>query len=389
MQIQGWVILNFYTALILALLLVFIVKSVHSEAVDRFIQLDVMTLVLLISETVGHIGEIYSDKLLMLTKIGYYIIYILDPADYLFAILYINCWMNQDKDDRVKKVFINAFKLFVIVNFVLVTVSTLFNLKWFYYFDGDSYERGIFFYPRAVMLMVFCLLLSVYSIIYRKEFFPEYRMAIFSLPTLAALGAFLQAVFSDLNITYASIAIGLLLVYFNIQSKDLDIDYLTGTFNRRGLDIRLEESIRSANLNHRCFAAVMLDVDKFKNINDTYGHDEGDYALKKVADILIMVFNSKSVIGRFGGDEFCVITEIRDQTTLDEKIDLVEDELDKWNYKRERPYNLEVSMGQKIYDFKDPMSAKEFQMAIDELMYIQKRKHHLADARRRGKNEAG
>ena len=387
MQIPGWMILNFYTALLLVLLLIFERKTSHTTAGDRFIRIDLMTLILLASETIGHIGELHPEKYLFLTKIGYYVIYALDPADYLFAILYINCWLSDTGRTKGRKTFVRAYWIFVVANLVLITVSTLFNLKWFYYFDGTSYIRGPLFLARAALLMLFCLLLSVYTIIYSGSIYADYRRAIFSLPTLAAIGAFLQVLVPDMNMTYASIAVGLLILFFQLQSKNLDVDYLTGALNRRGLDIRLEEAIKNALAGGRTFSAIMLDLDHFKQINDTYGHIEGDYALKKVAEILFLVFSQHASIGRFGGDEFCVLCDVQGIDKLDEFVDIVEDELDKWNYKKEKPYIIEVSMGSMVYDPSTGMSAKDFQMAIDELMYNQKRDHHLADNRRQGEEQ--
>ena len=156
------------------------------------------------------------------------------------------------------------------------------------------------------------------------------------------------------------------------------VDKLTGLYNRHYMLEQLELS--DANKNDRCVA--IADIDSFKQINDTYGHNEGDYALKIVSNILFKVFSCDSSIGRFGGDEFCVVSCIDSQDELEERLDLVEDELDKWNYKNERPYKLEISMGSMIYNPVNAMTVKQFQIAIDELMYIQKRKHHLADNRR-------
>ena len=387
MQIPGWIILNFYTALLLVLLLIFERKTFHTTAGDRFVSIDLMTLILLASETIGHIGEIYPEKYLFLTRIGYYVIYALDPADYLFAILYINCWLSDTDRTKGRKYFVLSYWIFVVANLVLVTVSTLFDLKWFYYFEGTTYLRGPLFLLRAVLLMLFCLLLSVYTVIYRSSIYADYRKAIFSLPTLAAIGALLQILVPDMNMTYASIAVGLLILFFQLQSKNLDVDYLTGALNRRGLDIRLEEAIKNALTSGRTFSAIMLDLDHFKQINDTYGHIEGDFALKKVAEVLFQVFSQKAFIGRFGGDEFCILTDIQDEHALSDIVDLVEDELDKWNYKKEKPYAIEVSMGSMVYDPSARMSAKQFQMAIDELMYEKKRSHHLADNRRQGEGQ--
>jgi diguanylate cyclase (GGDEF)-like protein len=385
--IPGWIILNFYTALLLVLLLIFQRKTIHTTAADRFVNLDLMTLLLLASETVGHIGEIHPEKYLLFAKIGYYVIYALDPADYLFAILYIDCWMSDTDRKKGNHYFTMAYKVFVVINFALVTVSALFNLKWFYYFDGIQYCRGPLFMVRAVFLLFFCLLLSVYALIYRGNILPDYRRAIFSLPTLAALGALFQIVFTNLNMTYGSIAIGLLILFFQLQSKDLDVDYLTGALNRRGLDIRLEDLVRNAKAGGKSFSAIMMDLDHFKKINDTFGHTEGDYALKKVAEILFEVFPQHASIGRYGGDEFCVLCDIQEETRLAEMVDILEDELDKWNYKKEKPYVIELSLGSMVYDPSGNMSAKDFQMAIDELMYNQKRSHHLKDNRRQGEEK--
>ncbi|WP_292208196.1 GGDEF domain-containing protein [Butyrivibrio sp.] len=340
-----------------------------------------MTLILVIAETIGHIGELYPEKYAIGMKIGYYIIYALDPADYLFAILYINCWLDESKAKCQKEVTY-IYRAFMGINFVLVTVSVLFNLDWFYYFDGINYLRGPFFLVRGILILVFCVLLSVYVILNFNAIYSGYQKPILALPLIALAGGCLQVFFTEMNMTYGSIAIGILILFFYLQSKNLDIDYLTGALNRRGIDIVMENNIKtSLSTGHR-FSAIMLDLDRFKEINDTYGHNEGDYALKIVSTILFKVFSNEAAIGRFGGDEFCVICSIDSQDELEDRIELIDDELDKWNYRGEKPYKLEVSMGSMIYNPAESMSVKQFQIAIDELMYIQKRKHHLADNRR-------
>ncbi len=84
-------------------------------------------------------------------------------------------------------------------------------------------------------------------------------------------------------------------------SYDASHDALTGLYNRGAYEMLL----RSVDLDH--IALIMVDVDSFKTINDTYGHDVGDQVLKRVADILRHSFRSVDVICRIGGDEFIVI----------------------------------------------------------------------------------
>ncbi len=76
------------------------------------------------------------------------------------------------------------------------------------------------------------------------------------------------------------------------------IDELTGLFNRRALDERLKKL-------HGGYALAMVDVDHFKNFNDSYGHDEGDNVLRLVSKILFTHFGKYAF--RYGGEEFCVI----------------------------------------------------------------------------------
>ena len=78
-------------------------------------------------------------------------------------------------------------------------------------------------------------------------------------------------------------------------------DSLTGLFNRSAYDFMRHDLDMSHN------ALLMIDVDKFKSVNDTYGHDVGDEVLKRVAEVLKYCFRSTDLIYRLGGDEFVVI----------------------------------------------------------------------------------
>ncbi|MCP5047272.1 MAG: diguanylate cyclase [bacterium] len=84
-------------------------------------------------------------------------------------------------------------------------------------------------------------------------------------------------------------------------------DYLTGLYNRRyffDLGNKMYENARRGNLD---ITVAMLDIDHFKKINDTYGHDAGDTALKVVANIISNCIRQADLVARFGGEEFCVL----------------------------------------------------------------------------------
>ena len=84
-------------------------------------------------------------------------------------------------------------------------------------------------------------------------------------------------------------------------------DELTGLANRRRLTTELEREIKRSDRHARAFAVLMLDVDRFKHFNDTYGHPAGDAVLKRLAHILRDSAREVDTVARYGGEEFLVI----------------------------------------------------------------------------------
>lgn len=90
--------------------------------------------------------------------------------------------------------------------------------------------------------------------------------------------------------------------------RDLSIrDALTGLYNRRYMEEGLERELDRAQRQHHSVAVVMLDVDRFKQLNDTYGHDAGDTTLKRIADQMKHFRSGSDIICRYGGEEFVLI----------------------------------------------------------------------------------
>jgi diguanylate cyclase (GGDEF)-like protein len=84
-------------------------------------------------------------------------------------------------------------------------------------------------------------------------------------------------------------------------------DALTGCLNRRGFDLQLESDLRVAAESNQPLSLVMVDIDHFKRVNDTYGHAMGDQVLRTLADVLRKEINSRAAAARFGGEEFAII----------------------------------------------------------------------------------
>ncbi len=100
-------------------------------------------------------------------------------------------------------------------------------------------------------------------------------------------------------------------------------DYLTGLYNRRRITELLENEIQRATRYNTAFSVILTDVDHFKDVNDRLGHQAGDEVLTKIADVIRSSVRATDLVGRWGGEEFVIVspqTDIGGSFSLAEKI---------------------------------------------------------------------
>jgi diguanylate cyclase (GGDEF)-like protein len=95
-------------------------------------------------------------------------------------------------------------------------------------------------------------------------------------------------------------------LYAQMQEQALT-DALTGCYNRRSFEMQLDRDLQLATRLGKPLALLMLDLDRFKQLNDTVGHDAGDHALRLLADCFRQELRGVDTAARFGGDEFALI----------------------------------------------------------------------------------
>lgn len=116
--------------------------------------------------------------------------------------------------------------------------------------------------------------------------------------------------------------IGIIIEKYKLRLS-ASIDKLTGTLTRKYLEEALDEQIEVASQTGSKFSLIMYDLDHFKMINDKFGHRTGDYALKRVCDVVMNNLRETDIVGRYGGEEFIVIlpdTGIEDAELVAEKL---------------------------------------------------------------------
>lgn len=133
-----------------------------------------------------------------------------------------------------------------------------------------------------------------------------------------------------------------------LEKKSIS-DELTGIYNRRGFIERVTEQLNDpANLGKRA-VIVYADMNYLKLVNDRFGHDEGDFAIKGVATILKSCFRSSDIVARFGGDEFAAFGFIRGKNFENILRSRMKESTDEFNDTSGKPYLVTASMG--IYEF--------------------------------------
>lgn len=130
--------------------------------------------------------------------------------------------------------------------------------------------------------------------------------------------AFTYLVAIIFNILIAFSYVLMLSERLNTQLQNMaDTDVLTGLLSRRAFIDRMKRILSRAQHNNTALSFLVLDIDNFKNINDTYGHFTGDELLKKYAGIMKGCFRSEDIIGRLGGEEFAIaISNIDNAVTV-------------------------------------------------------------------------
>ncbi len=160
-------------------------------------------------------------------------------------------------------------------------------------------------------------------------------------------------------------------------------DELTGLYNRRGLLSMVTQQYSIAKRIQKTLMLVYVDLDGMKQINDLYGHQEGDNALKDTADILKNAFRETDIIARIGGDEFVVFGMVIEHKGLNIVTSRINEKLERnvgeYVARSAKPYTLSLSNGIAFADTEKPFSFDSMLSEADQNMYLQKQKKKGSD----------
>ncbi|GAC1478181.1 MAG: sensor domain-containing diguanylate cyclase [Acidimicrobiales bacterium] len=147
-------------------------------------------------------------------------------------------------------------------------------------------------------------------------------------------------------------------------------DELTGLSNRRGFLLIAEKVLDVCVRQGVAAAVVYADLDGLKAVNDRYGHEEGDRAIREAAALLTRTFRSSDVIGRLGGDEFAVL--LTGKATAPDAVERFRLALARRNALSSHVYPLDVSIGVAEFDPAEPIPLVDLLDRADQAMYAAK-----------------
>lgn len=273
----------------------------------------------------------------------------------------------------------NIYRTIGLISIVLLVINIFYPLV-FSVSDG-RYQRG-FAYNIFLIFAAFYILDSLYLYVKRVKkngslkLFPVH---IFLIPVI--LGVVIQTFFVEIAITWTSIAISVAGIMTALKNEIIFTDCLTGLYNREYLKFLHK---RACNKKDCWVSGIMIDLNGFKQINDNYGHAEGDLALCIVADLLLKSFSEYGVVTRYAGDEFVIMLNTTDDQLIQKIIKSAKKNFVTENEKNDKLYQLSASMGYAITNLSNE-TIDDFMNRIDEQMYQDKMKYYEHNDRRNSK----
>ena len=155
------------------------------------------------------------------------------------------------------------------------------------------------------------------------------------------------------------------------------LDALTGLNNRRQFEVRLKQAVATAKRQGHPLCAIMLDIDFFKKVNDSYGHAVGDEVLKNVAEIIKTQVRESDIPSRYGGEEFAILlpyTKLEEAGSVAQRLrSAVEAKhVDLTHVKDAKISEIQVTISVGVYQYKEGDEPQQLYTKADKALYFAK-----------------
>jgi diguanylate cyclase (GGDEF)-like protein len=335
-----------------------------------YVTLLIVNIALLIMDVLARCDGTSHEAFPLINRVSNFLIFAANPVLPSLWLLYVLHWAN--KGVREIKKALRWIALLNAVNLAMVIASQY--TGWYYSIGaGNIYARGPL-YSVSTALMIVPAVASYGVILWsRNRLEPKLIQPLLMFPVPPLVGIVLQLFFFGVPFALNAIVVSLLILLLYVQDRNIHSDVLTGVGNRRQMYAVISEKIRRSSPG-RTFSLIMLDLDNFKAVNDSYGHEAGDRMLVGTAEMLKASVRSKDYVIRYGGDEFLLVADITEQEHLNTLLERIDARRRKLNESSKLPLKLSFSVGSIIYKYGEMASVDELIKQVDRRMYENKRR---------------
>ena len=316
------------------------------------------------------------------------------PVNYFIEILYSlgsicgsYCWFIYSEKKQwspvsASQVCIRLFSVpFALMS--LFTITTPLHRLCFS-LSGLQYVRGILNVPFTVVCSAFIVFSGITALIrsYRKKYHSRAVLLrlLFLYTVFLILAQVLQVVAGPiLPFRSLSAAVIFMVITLRGMSETVTVDALSQINNRFALDRALDKKI----FDSENFWLMMLDIDDFKHINDTYGHIYGDRAISYTASAITRAVPHNYFVARYGGDEFAVVAPFGDESVISQLEDKIRTELNILLQENACPFTMDITSGYTQRDEK-LNTIPDIVEAADKILYERKRMKKAGRTGRKG-----
>lgn len=363
--------INIITAILLSIVCCTAYKCLNKDdkTSRMFCRIALIDIIQLIIEALTCIIDGYPVPwLIPIAKIMHILLFLIGPTIIYLWFYFIWTWILPDK--KVPLIKISPLVILFIANAVVTILSyhtgTVFDVT-----GLNEYRRGsLFFVP--MMTAYACLIYSCIIVLrYKRKLGKREFSSLLCFSIFPSIGGTVQVLYYGPLLIWSSTAIALIVVFIYLQQNITQIDVVTGAWTRAAFENHIKNKLCKST-NENGFGILFLDLDKFKKINDSYGHMEGDKALKQVVNIIKKAFDKQDIVARFGGDEFVVLINSTSKFHVKELISRMEYNFRVYNEMSGKPYELKYSYGYEFFNYKHHKSVGQFLNYVDGLMYKSK-----------------
>ena len=306
-----------------------------------------------------------------------------DIVNYISEILYslgsicgAYCWfIYSEKKQMTRLSSSTGLMRFSAVPFVvmcLLTITTPLH-KLCFYLSGSQYVRGVLNVPFTAICTAFVVYSGISAVInsFRKQYHSKIVLLrlFFLYSVLLAIAQSLQIYLGPV-LPFRSLSATVIFMFVTLRGmcETVTVDALSNINNRFSLDRTLDSRIFGGEK----FWLMMIDIDDFKHINDSFGHVNGDAAITYTASAIVRAVPRNYFVSRYGGDEFAIVAPFDDESVISAIEDRIRSELQKIVIENNCPFNIDISSGYAKRD-DDINNIPDMIEAADTMLYERKR----------------